>query len=283
MNGTRGIIRATVYRKGGRPDHVLPTKRLPDVLLVECAEYAGEPFFDKKAHPERAKWVPFFPRELSLEDDDTIARTQLSVVLAWALTPWKAQGMSMEKVVVKIGGAASRPGVAFTTLTRARHPDGLAIDDDFPVMSAFQKQRQHKTFQKRLHFERVARVRFSETLRAHMRDSELYGPTNAWSAQEAAVADDLLTYLQADPACPSTEVVERAMAASATGDVQLDTYCDVFRRLETEFPHMFAVAAARGNLDSLTLSGHNESALRGDSETMEITVRDWSVPAAEIA
>ena len=46
MNGTRGIVRAIVYRKGGRPDHVLPHRRLPAVLLVECDEFAGAPFFD---------------------------------------------------------------------------------------------------------------------------------------------------------------------------------------------------------------------------------------------
>ena len=61
MTGTRGVVRAIVYRKGGRPDHEVPQRRLPSVILFECSEYAGEPFFDMKAHPERAKWVPFFP------------------------------------------------------------------------------------------------------------------------------------------------------------------------------------------------------------------------------
>ena len=45
MNGTRGVIRAIVYRKGGRPDHVIPHQRLPAVILVEFPEYSGEPFF----------------------------------------------------------------------------------------------------------------------------------------------------------------------------------------------------------------------------------------------
>jgi len=85
-----------------------------------------------------------FPRTLNLEDDNTVTRTQYALVLAWALTPWKAQGMSLKKVEVKIGSAASRPGVAFTTLTRCTHPDGLAINDDFRVMSTFQKQKKQK-------------------------------------------------------------------------------------------------------------------------------------------
>ena len=84
-----------------------------------------------------------FPRGVNAETETQVTRTQLPIVLAWALTPWKAQGMSLEKVIVKIGSAASKPGVAFVALTRARHPDGLALDDDFPVFSTFQKQRQH--------------------------------------------------------------------------------------------------------------------------------------------
>ncbi len=74
------------------------------VLLVECAEYAGKPFVDNDTYPERAKLAPFFPREVSLENDSTISRMQLSVVLAWALTPQKAEGISLENVV--LGAAA---------------------------------------------------------------------------------------------------------------------------------------------------------------------------------
>ena len=141
MNGTRGTIRAIVYRRGGRPDHDVPSKRLPGVILAECPDYCGDSFFDTDQYPERSKWVPFFPRTLGLEDDNTVTRTQYALVLAWALTPWKAQGMSLKKVEVKIGSAASRPGVVFTTLTRCTHPDGLVINDDFPVMFIFQKQK----------------------------------------------------------------------------------------------------------------------------------------------
>ena len=61
MNGTRGIIRAIVYRYGDRPDHVDPRCRLPHVILVECPTYEGPPFFNTTAFPDRHKWVPFFP------------------------------------------------------------------------------------------------------------------------------------------------------------------------------------------------------------------------------
>ena len=51
MNGTRGSIRAIVYRRGSRPDRDDPQRRLQDVLLVECPGNAGESFFDSGRCP----------------------------------------------------------------------------------------------------------------------------------------------------------------------------------------------------------------------------------------
>ena len=172
MNGTRGIVRAIVYRHGNRPDHHDATKQLPAAVLVECAAYAGAPFFDVARFPERRQWIPYFPKEIRLENDSGISRSQFALTLAWALTPWKAQGMSLEKVVVNLGNAASKPGVAFVALTRARHYDGLALDDTFPDMLTFHRQKTASTFKKRRAFERVAKAKFSATIRKSMRDPD---------------------------------------------------------------------------------------------------------------
>ena len=61
MNGTRGIVRAIVYRDENRPDHSDAMRRLPAVVLVECPSYASEPFFDVDRFPDRHKWIPFSP------------------------------------------------------------------------------------------------------------------------------------------------------------------------------------------------------------------------------
>ena len=138
MNGTRGIVRAIVYRGGDRPDHTDEMRRVPAVVLVECEGYASTPFFDVAQFPQRAKWVPYFPRNVKHEVDGGVARSQLALTLAWALTPWKAQGMTLNKVIVHLGVAASKPGVAFVAMTRVRHYDGLALDDSFPAVGVFQ-------------------------------------------------------------------------------------------------------------------------------------------------
>ena len=180
MNGTRGVVRAIVYRSGDRPDHTDEMRRVPAVVLVECEGYASAPFFDAERFPERRKWVPYFPRNVKHEMDGGIARSQLALTLAWALTPWKAQGMTLNKVRVILGKAASKPGVAFVALTRAQHYDGLALDDSFPAMDVFQKQKKQKMFQKRQEFERRANALFSATIRRSMRDEAIYSKTNVW-------------------------------------------------------------------------------------------------------
>jgi len=158
MNGTRGIVRAIVYRDGNRPDHPDAMQRLPAVVLVECPSYASEPFFDIERFPERMKWIPFFPRDIKLESDGGVSRCQFALTLAWALTPWKAQGMTLDKVVVNLGKAASKPGVAFVALTRASHYYGLALDDTFPAKDVFQRQVTQPTFKKRMAYERLAKA-----------------------------------------------------------------------------------------------------------------------------
>ena len=72
--------------------------------------------------PERRTWVPIQPRTSRSEDNKDVERTQFPLVLGWALTPWKAQGMTLDKAVVKLGSRAGEPGVAFIALRRVRHP-----------------------------------------------------------------------------------------------------------------------------------------------------------------
>ena len=258
MNGTRGIVRAIVYRNGNNPDHRDPMRRLPAVVLVECPSYEHDSFFDVNRFPDRRRWIPFFPREVKLETDGGIARSQLSLTLGWALTPWKAQGMSLDKVVVSLGKAASKPGVAFVALTRARHYDGLAIDDTFPAMHTFQEQIKHETFKKRQAFERVAKARFSATIRRFMRDSTIYSEENVWSASDAELASALLVFIETrrdlDDASVPDAYVRYAQKQSAKRPPREasddETVARVWQRLLTQYPHPYAVARARGTLQT---------------------------------
>ena len=108
------------------------------------------------------------------------------------MTPWKAQGMSLDRAIVRLTKAATAPGVAFVALSRVRHPDHLMLEDSFPDMSTIMKQAQRETFHMRQRWERVARVKFSRTIRKHMRNDQLYSCERVWTARESDMADKLL-------------------------------------------------------------------------------------------
>ena len=154
--------------------------------MVDCPQYLGPPFF---SHPPMRTWVPLQPLQANADFDPAVTRTQFPLTLGWALTPWKAQGMTLHKVVVELGSKASSPCVTFVALTRVRHPDDLLLEDSFPSMQALMKQRNHPSFQARQRWEQQQEALFARTLRKFMRDRTLYSETNVWNSEDAALAD----------------------------------------------------------------------------------------------
>ena len=164
--------------------------------------------------------------------------------------------MTLNKVRVNLRKAASKPGVAFVALTRARHYDGLALDDSFPAMDVFQKQQKQKMFQKRQEFERCANALFSATIRRSMRDEAIYSKTNVWSQRDAELADALLGFVQArrsdkltDADVPGAYVTRVLTTEQQRPNSDDDAMTRVWQRLLTQRPHMFAVARARDTED----------------------------------
>ena len=92
MNGTQGIIKQIVYEAGCNPNHDEPGKRMPSYLIVDFHGYAGPAFFDDAS---KATWVVLEPAERDDGSSDGVKRTQFPLVLGWAMTPWKAQGMTL--------------------------------------------------------------------------------------------------------------------------------------------------------------------------------------------
>ena len=132
------------------------------------------------------------PRTITARDDNDAGRTHSPLTLAWALAPWKAQGMTLAKALLHITQAAASPGVLFTAMTRVRHPDTLMLDDEFPSYRQIMKVRSNPNFQLRLDWERKARVKFSKTIRRHMRDPSEYSAEKAWTQEESDLADVIL-------------------------------------------------------------------------------------------
>ena len=111
MNGTRGVVRKIIYANGKSPLAPDLRDRMPDVVVVDCPQYVGPAFF---SDVELRTWIPLLPRTVPADNDPAITRTQFPLTLGWALTSWKAQGMTLQKVIVSLGavqGSNSRCSV----------------------------------------------------------------------------------------------------------------------------------------------------------------------------
>ena len=238
MNGRQGVVRQIVYaqREGPTSDDV--SERMPKVVVVQFAEYVGPAFY---SDPARREWVPLMPLTRDAEHRPGVSRTQFPLVLGWAITPWKAQGMTLERVVVRLGKAGASPGVAFVALSRVRHPDDLMLDDSFPDMATIMRQAQKPAFIQRQQWERMARVRFSRTVRRFMRDPAWFERDRLWTDSMSAVADCLLGHVRVHPRLDDTALLASAIAHFPAEDpVELER---VWVRMQG-FPHIFEVANA---------------------------------------
>ncbi len=59
-------------------------------------------------------------------------RQQLPLKLAWAVTIHKAQGMTLDKVVIDVGKKEFSCGLTFVACSRVRQLSGLLFDPSFP-------------------------------------------------------------------------------------------------------------------------------------------------------
>ena len=283
-NGAQGTVQGIVFAPGCHPQHHDPAQRLPRCILVNCPKYKGPTFFDE---PSRRTWVPIFPRTLYSPVDKDVSRAQFPLVLGWALTPWKAQSLTLDKAVVKLHGAVATPGVLFVALSRVRHPDDLMLDDDFPALSTVLKGSLHPSFKKRQYWEKLMRAKFASTVRHHMQDAKLYCHlgTHVWTADQCEIADHLLGTLQKEPKRQEEDLLQAAQSASPT--LTTDALRAVWVRMQT-YPYIFELAAARNELGSLALDGTVASTAPSKIDTRELSLATsmnsrWRVPIADFA
>jgi hypothetical protein len=152
----------------------------------------GQPRTFFPGEPEKAKWVPIYRETAYAVSEESTARKQFPLTLAWALTIWKAQGMTLRRVRISLGQVgASTPGLGYTAQSRVKHYRDIVFDTDLPPYEAFQDAKWKEDFRARVRFERRLQARFSRTLRKYG-----FCEGNLWNEQEAAAADQLLDALK---------------------------------------------------------------------------------------
>ena len=118
VNGAMGIVKAICYQNDELPPH------LPVVVTVKFDGYTGPTL------PDGTVPIPPVRRTWS-SSGMQCSRLQLPLRLAWAVTIHKAQGLTLDKVVIDIGKKEFSSGLTFVACSRVRRLDDILFNQTF--------------------------------------------------------------------------------------------------------------------------------------------------------
>lgn len=271
LNGSQGTVKGWVYKKGNHPNHDDLSCRSPEYIIVDIPKYDGPSFYDVTKYPERSTWIPLSMKRIPDATNKNIYRCQFPIVLAWALTPWKAQGMTLEKAVIHIGNAACKPGVLFVALSRVKHVDDLMLEDDFPALATIIAQRNSKGYEEHQIWEREARVKFSKTIRRYMKDTSIYSADKCWTDEDNDLCELILQSIREDP-----HLTEHTIFNELHKDKNKEDLIRVWEKLQT-FPHIFEIASARKQLLDYELNGILKPVTHKETRVTHLELQQWKV------
>ena len=159
MNGALGNVKGFMWPEDADPQSEKIEQRTPLCTLIEFDSVnLIDPDGNRRSFfpndPEKKNWVPIFRQKVSSTIEENVVREQFPLTLAWALTHWNAQGMTLDRVRVQLSDrTAGVPGIAFVAVTRVRHPWDLVFDQDVSAYEHFMKARRTPAFRKRQRFE----------------------------------------------------------------------------------------------------------------------------------
>jgi ATP-dependent DNA helicase PIF1 len=123
-NGALGTVRGLVFHANVSPPS------LPACILVEFDEYDGPSAVTNFERPI----VPIVPETAEFDEacGKSGSRSQFPLVLGWAMTIHKSQGLTLDKVVLGIGSIEIAVGLTYVGCSRVRSWQNLAFDYSFP-------------------------------------------------------------------------------------------------------------------------------------------------------
>ena len=118
-NGALGTVQALVYREG---NHV--SDSLPICVLVKFDDYTGPLIVpNRKIMPIAPETGPF-----DAHTGKTGSCIQLPLILGWAISIHKSQGLTLKKAIL---GIESHHGITYVGCSHIKSYKGLAFDKSF--------------------------------------------------------------------------------------------------------------------------------------------------------
>jgi len=127
VNGSTGTVVDFLYTPGTK------APSLPYATIVDFPEYKGPPFFEGQG---REHWVPLEPQkyEFTSHDGKSHFRVQYPLCLAWALTLWKAQGLTIHgKVKLVLDDKERTTGLTYVGTSRCTELLSMSTGKALPL------------------------------------------------------------------------------------------------------------------------------------------------------
>lgn len=132
VNGTMGIIYDICWAAGDDP-----MTTLPSMILVKPDRYPADgPIMFRDT--DGAAVIPILPVTREWDDGPRkLSRRSFPMVLAYAITIHKSQGLTLDRIVMDISERDRVTGAAYVGISRSRKLDGIMFDYAFDI-SRFQ-------------------------------------------------------------------------------------------------------------------------------------------------
>ena len=133
VNGARGVI---VSFKWLRNAVTQPSPgELPEQVFIKFHDPRVGQLSKVPIENGQQEAVPIEPMSVKFygRQGTVLQRTQLPLILCWAATLHKVQGLSMDAAVLDLGDKVFEPGMAYVALSRVRTLDGVALSSFEPL------------------------------------------------------------------------------------------------------------------------------------------------------
>ena len=143
VNGAMGTVKSICYRHGGGPPD------LPVAVTVLFDTYSGPTL------PDGTVLICPLRRTCSMTDTNS-TRLQLPLKLAWAITIHKAQGLTLDSVVVDVGKKEFSSGLSFVACSRVRTIGNLLLHPLFSFQRLANLSKSRRLQERKLEDDRLS-------------------------------------------------------------------------------------------------------------------------------